>query len=80
MVNIAHDLRTDGAGLSREAKGAFFVELYRQDKIAHHQLAETLGPDRYETDGVLKRHKVSPGVTGEEMRDQADALRDASAR
>jgi hypothetical protein len=36
-----------------------------------------LGLDRYETDGVLKRHKVSPGVTAEEMRAQATALRDA---
>jgi hypothetical protein len=34
--DIAHRLRTDGADLSREAKEAFLVELYRQDKIAHH--------------------------------------------
>jgi hypothetical protein len=78
--DIAHGLRIDGADLSREAKEAFLVELYRQDKIAHHQLAEALGLDRYETDAVLKRHKVSPGVTAEEMRAQAAALRDASPR
>jgi predicted HTH domain antitoxin len=75
--DIERELRTDGADLSREAKEAFLVELYRQEKIAHHQLAEALGLDRYETDGVLKRHKVSPGVTAEEMRAQATALRDA---
>jgi hypothetical protein len=75
--DIAHELRTDGADLSREAKEAFLVELYRQDKIAHHQLAEALGLDRYQTDGVLKRHKVSPGVTAQEIRAQAHALRDA---
>jgi len=62
------------------AKEAFLVELYRRDRIAHHQLAEALGLDRYETDGVLKRHKVSPGVSSEEIRAQAAALRDACAR
>ena len=77
---IAHELRADGADLGREAKEAFLVELYRQDRIAHHQLAEALGLDRYETDGVLKRHKVSPGLSAEEIRAQAAALRDANAR
>jgi hypothetical protein len=32
---------------------------------------------RFETDGVLKRYKVSPNVTAEEMRAQATALKDA---
>ncbi len=77
---IAQELRGDGADLGREAKEAFLVEIYRRDRIAHHQLAEALGLDRYEMDGVLKRHKVSPGVSAEEIRAQAAALRDAKAR
>jgi len=77
---IAHELRADGADLGREAKEAFLVELYRRDRVAHHQLAEALGLDRYETDGVLKRHKVSPGVSAEEIRAQAAALRHVNAR
>ena len=77
---IAHELRADGADLGREAKETFLVELYRRDRIAHHQLAEALGLDRYETDGVLKRHKVSPGVSAEETRARAAAIRDANAR
>jgi hypothetical protein len=36
------------------------------------------GLSRYETDGVLKRYKVSPNVTAAEMRSQATALTDAS--
>ena len=56
---------------------AYLVELYRQERITHHQLAEALGLSRLETEGVLKRHKVSSGVTAEEMRAQAAALRDA---
>jgi len=77
---LANELRCDGADLGREAKESFLVELYRRDRIAHHQLAEALGLDRYETDGVLKRHKVSPGVSAEEIRTQAAALRDTNAR
>jgi len=77
---IAHELRADGADLGREAKEAFLVELYRRDRIAHHQLAEALGLNRNETDGVLKSHKVSPGVSAEEIRAQAAALRDVNAR
>ena len=74
---IEQELGGNGADISSEAREAFLVELYRQDRITHHQLAEALGLSRLETDGVLKRHKVSSGVTAEEMRAQAAALRDA---
>jgi len=75
--DIEQELCTDAADLNGEAREAFLVELYRQDRIAHHQLAEALGLSRLETEGVLKRHKVSSGVTAEEMRAQAATLRDA---
>ena len=77
---IERALSANGSDLSEEAREAFLVELYRQDRITHHQLTEALGLSRLETDGVLKRHKVSPGVTAEEMRVQADALHAASPR
>ena len=76
--DIEHELSTNGADLSGEAREAFLVELYRQDRITHHQLTEALGLSRLETDGVLKRHKLSSGITAEEMRAQAAALRKAS--
>jgi predicted HTH domain antitoxin len=74
---IERELSTIRADLDDEAREAFLVELYRQDRISHHQLAEALGLSRLEAEGVLKRHKVSSGVTAEEMRAQAAALRDA---
>ena len=76
--DIEQELSTNGADLSGEAREAFLVELYRQDRITHHQLTEALGLSRLETDGVLKRHKLSSGITAEEMRAQAAALRKAS--
>jgi hypothetical protein len=51
------------------------VELYCQDRITHHQLAEALGLSRFETDGFLKRHKISPGPTLEELRFEIGSLR-----
>jgi hypothetical protein len=74
--SIEQQARADGADLNREAKEAYLVDLYRQDRISHHQLAEALGLSRYEADGVLKRHQVMTGVTALEVRDQAAALRD----
>jgi predicted HTH domain antitoxin len=75
--DIERDVRTNGVDMNREAKEAYLVNLYREERISHHQLADALGLSRYETDGVLKRYKVSPNVTAQEMRAQAIALRDA---
>jgi predicted HTH domain antitoxin len=75
--DLEHEVRSKGLDLNREAKEAYLIDLYRQDRITHLQLGEALGLGRYETDGVLKRHKVSPNVTAEEMQSQASALKDA---
>ena len=72
---IEQELGRNGADLNGEAREAFLVELYRQERITHHQLAEALGLSRYETDGVLKRHKVWLELTPEELAAQAASLR-----
>ena len=75
--DIEQELRTNGLDVNGEAKEAYLIDLYRQERISHRQLADALGLNRYETDGVLKRHKVSPNVTAQEMRAQATSLQDA---
>ena len=65
---IEQELAASGADLSGEARETFLVELYRQDRISHHQLTRALGLSRLETDGLLKRHKVSSGPTLDELR------------
>jgi predicted HTH domain antitoxin len=75
--DIERELRTNGPDINREAKESYLIDLYRQGRISHRQLADALGLNRYETDGVLKRHKVSPNVTAQEMRAQATSLKDA---
>jgi predicted HTH domain antitoxin len=74
--DIEKELSARVPDLNADAREAFLVNLYREDRITHHQLAEALGLSRLETEGVLKRHKVSSGVTTEEMRTQAAALRE----
>ena len=74
--DIDEQIGSTGADLCREAMEAYLVELYRQERITHHQLSEALGLSRYETDGILKRHKVSSGPTLEELKAQIGSLRD----
>jgi predicted HTH domain antitoxin len=75
-TEIEQEVSGSVADLNAEAREAYLVNLYREDRIAHHQLAQALGLSRLETEGVLKRHQVSSGVTAAEMRAQAAALRE----
>ena len=74
--DIEEQIRTNGEDLSGEARELFLVELYRRERITHHQLSEALALGRYETDGVLKKHKVWLELTPEELAAQAASLRD----
>jgi predicted HTH domain antitoxin len=75
--DIEQQVRTNGVDLEREVREMYLIELYRQDRITHHQLAEALGLTRLETDGVLKRHKISSGPNLEELRAEIGSLREA---
>ena len=69
-------LGRNSADFGEEAKEGFLVDLYRQDRITHHQLAEALGLSRGEMDGVLKKHKIPMGpATVAELRAEAASLR-----
>jgi len=74
--DIEQQIRTNGRDLNDRAREAFLVEMYREHAISHRQLGEALGLERYETDGLLKRHNVGLGMTVAEMRAEAEALHD----
>jgi predicted HTH domain antitoxin len=78
--NIEEQIRTDREDLNSEAREAYLVELYRQERITQRQLAEALGLSRVEADGVLKKHKVWLELTPEEVAAQAASLRDATPK
>ena len=75
-ADIEEQVRASGADPIREAKEAYLVQLYRRDRITHHQLGRALGLGRAETDGLLKRHGVMLDLTEEEVRAEAASLRD----
>jgi len=73
---IEEQLRVQVGNLDDVAKEAALVELYRQGQLSHHELATALNLDRFETDAVLKRHKVIEDlITQEEFDEQVAELR-----
>jgi len=73
---IEEQLRRELVDLDQVAKEAALVELYRQEKLTHHELATALGLDRFETEALLRRHHVTEDcVTLEELDKQLTTLR-----
>ncbi len=74
--DIERNLREQLGDLDQAAKEAAVIELYRQERLTHHELAQALGLSRLETDAVLKRHNVTEDLlTVEEFERQVDELR-----
>jgi Uncharacterised protein family (UPF0175) len=73
---IEQQLRGEWADFDAVAKEAALVELYRQAKLTHFQLATALGLDRFATDELLKRHQVTEDLqSAEALSSQIAALR-----
>ena len=73
--DLEQQLRRDLPNLDAAAKEAFLVSLYRQRKLTHHQLAQALGLDRFETEDVLHRHNVTEDLgTAEDVLAEVRAL------
>ena len=83
MTNIRFDIPEhiketfggDAEDLACAAKEAFLVDLYRTQRITHHQLAEALQLGRIETDGILKRHGITLDFTVHDLDQETDPLR-----
>jgi predicted HTH domain antitoxin len=75
-ADVEQRLRQQSPNLDSEAKEAMLVELYRQDKLTRYELSQALGLSRFETDGLLKKHKVTEDQpTLEELEDDLRAAR-----
>jgi predicted HTH domain antitoxin len=75
--DVEQRLRAENPDLDSEAKEAMLIELYRQEKLTHYELSQTLGLDRFETDAVLKKHNVAIDLpTPEELEDDLRRLRE----
>jgi Uncharacterised protein family (UPF0175) len=53
---IEHQIRTNGIDLGREARDAYLLELYRQDRISHAQLRDALKVSFHEAEKLIKEH------------------------
>ena len=75
-TDLERQLREVLLDLDKVAKEAALVELYRQGRLSHHELATALGLGRLELDGVLKEHGVTEdSITVEEFDEQVASLR-----
>jgi hypothetical protein len=72
---VSRLLGADPQVIGRQALEALVVDLYRRQKLTHHQLAGALSIDRFEADGVLKRHGVLIEMTAEEFTSELADLR-----
>lgn len=70
-AELEHNLRREYGNLDQVAKEALLVELYRQDKLAHWELSQAMGLDRFETEALLKQHNVTEDLQSTEEYDAA---------
>lgn len=74
--DIERNLRHQLGDLDQAAKEAALVELYRQELLTNHDLAQALGLSRLEVDALLKKHNVTEDLlTVEEFERQVDDLK-----
>ena len=67
---------SSGGDLARRVLEGFALEEYKSQRISKAQLRRLLGLEtRYELDGFLKSHQVSPNITIEDVRRDVQDLK-----
>jgi Uncharacterised protein family (UPF0175) len=74
---IEQQIRTSGVDLDRDAKEVYLMEQYRQAKITHRQLEESLDLSFHETEQLLKQRGMGQEVDVEEFEAGREFLRQA---
>ena len=73
---IEEKLRADAGDLAAAGKEALLIELYREGRISHGELADGLGLSRSQADEVLSRRGVTEDLlTSVELAEQVAGLR-----
>jgi len=57
--DVEQRIRAQNPGLESQAREIILVDLYRRGQLTHHALSQALGLDRFETEEVLHKHKVT---------------------
>ena len=74
---IEQQLRSEGVDPNREAREAYLVELYRQDRISHAQLRQALDVSFHEAERLIKQHRAGHDIDTEEFEAGRDLLKKA---
>jgi hypothetical protein len=74
---IEQQICAGGVDLSRDAKEVYLMEQYRQAKISHRQLEESLDLSFHETEQLLKQRGMGQDVDIEEFEAGRELLRKA---
>lgn len=73
---IEEKLRSEEGDVAALGKEAILIELYREGRISHGELADGLGLSRNQVDAVLRRRTVTEDLlTDKELAEQVAGLR-----
>jgi predicted HTH domain antitoxin len=75
--DIEQQLRSEGVDPNREAREAYLVKLYRQDRISHAQLRQALDVSFDEAERLIKEYGAGHDIDIEEFEAGRDLLRKA---
>jgi predicted HTH domain antitoxin len=78
--NIERRVHSEGADPSHEAKIAYLIDLYRQERITHDDLSEALGLGYHQTQQLIKQHGVGDDFTLTEFEAERTVLRELERR
>lgn len=78
--NIEQRVRIEGTDPSREAKEAYLIDLYRQERISHDDLSEALDLGFHQTQQLIKKHGVGDDFTLAEFEAERSVLRELERR
>jgi predicted HTH domain antitoxin len=79
-ANIEQRVHAEGADLNREAKEAYLVELYRQERITHDDLSEALDLGFHQTQQLIKEHGAGDDFTLAEFEAEREVIREMERR
>jgi predicted HTH domain antitoxin len=78
--NIEQQIHTEGVDPNREAKEAYLIELYRQERITHDDLSEALGLGFHQTQQLIKVHGAGDDFTLADFQAEQAVLREIDRR
>lgn len=74
-TNIQKRVQSEGADPHREAKEAYLIELYRQERITHDDLTAALGLGFHQTQQLIKEHGAGDDFSLAEFEAERTVLR-----